>query len=97
MFNDTLKSFPLPFSCFYSVTHCFPIFCFNREPANISTDRDDPSVEKSTRLLEVSGRERKVKTSMNTGGGAAQQCCMLSSQRVARGGARAPPVFFPKK
>lgn len=21
-----LKSFPLPFSCFYSVTHCFPIF-----------------------------------------------------------------------
>ena len=26
MFNDTLKSFPLPFSCFYSVTHCFPIF-----------------------------------------------------------------------
>ena len=28
MFNDTLKSFPLPFSCFYSVTHCFPIFQF---------------------------------------------------------------------
>jgi len=29
MFNDTLKSFPLTFFCFYSVTHCFPIFrCF---------------------------------------------------------------------
>ena len=26
MFNDTLKSLLLPFSCFYSVTHCFPIF-----------------------------------------------------------------------
>ena len=25
MFNDT-KSFPLTFSCFYSVTHCSPIF-----------------------------------------------------------------------
>ena len=28
MFNDTSKSFPLPFSCFYSATHCFPIFRF---------------------------------------------------------------------
>ena len=40
------------------------------EAANISTDRDDPSVENLTRLLEVSGREKKIKTSMNTGG-----CC----------------------
>ena len=29
----------------------------------IRSGRDDPSVEKSTRLLEVSGRERKIKTS----------------------------------
>jgi len=29
MFNDTLKSFPSTFFCFYSVTHYFPIFrCF---------------------------------------------------------------------
>ena len=57
-----------------------------RAAANISTDRDDPSFEKSTRLLEVSGREGKIKTSMNTGitgGCAAQECCMLRSQRVA--------------
>ena len=53
------------------------------EAANISTDRDDPSVEKSTRLLEVSGRERKIKTSMNTDNKMLKKCCMLRSQRVA--------------
>ena len=26
-----LKSFPLPFSCFYSVTHCFSIFQFFKQ------------------------------------------------------------------
>ena len=50
------------------------------EAAGISTirsGRDDPSVEKSTRLLEESGRERKIKTLMNTG----RLCCskMLNS------------------
>ena len=37
----------------------------------------------TTQLLDVLGRERKVKTSMNREGGAAQKCCMLRSQRVA--------------
>ena len=49
----------------------------------IRSGRDDPSVEKSPQLLEVSDRERKVQTSMNRGGGAAKKCCMLCSQRVA--------------
>ena len=52
----------------------------------IRSGRDDSSFEKSTRLLEVSGREGKIKTSMNTGitgGCTAQKCCMLRSQRVA--------------
>ena len=44
------------------------------EAVNISTDRDDPSVEKSTRLLEESGLERKIKTSMNTGRLSAPKC-----------------------
>ena len=30
--------------------------------------RDDPSVEKSTRQLEVSGREKKIKTCMKNAG-----------------------------
>ena len=38
-----------------------------RRIVTIRSGRDDPSVEKSTRLMEVSGRERKIKTSMNTG------------------------------
>ena len=37
----------------------------------------------TTQLLDVLGRERKVKTSMNREGGTAQKCCMLRSQRVA--------------
>ena len=49
----------------------------------IRSGRDDPSVEKSTRLLKVSGRERKIKTSMNTGNKMLKKCCMLRSQRVA--------------
>ena len=57
----------------------------SRRIVTIRSGRDDPSFEKSTRLLEVSGREGKIKTSMNTGitgGCAAQKCCMLRSQRV---------------
>ena len=49
----------------------------------IRSGREDPVVEKSTRLFELSGRERKIKTSMNTGGCAAQKCCIPRSQRVA--------------
>ena len=55
----------------------------SRRIVTIRSGRDDPLVEKSTRLLEVSGRERKVKASMNRGGCATQKCRMLSSQRVA--------------
>ena len=57
----------------------------SRRIVTIRSGRDDPSFEKSTRLLEVSGCEGKIKTSMNTGitgGCAAQKCCMLRSQRV---------------
>ena len=50
----------------------------------IRSGRDDPSFEKSTRLLGVSGGERKIKTSMNTGGCAAQKCYMLRSQKVVQ-------------
>ena len=52
----------------------------------IRSGHDNLSFEKSTRLLEVSGREGKMTTSMNrgiTGGCAAQKCCVLRSQRVA--------------
>ena len=55
----------------------------SRRIVTIRSGRDDPSVEKSTRLLEVSGRERKIKTSMNTGNKMLKKCCMLLSQRVA--------------
>ena len=55
----------------------------SRRIATSRSGRDDPSVEKSTRLLEVSGRERKIKTPMNTGGCAAQKWYMLRSQRLA--------------
>ena len=36
MFNDTLKSFPFTFSCFYSVTYCFPI---SQQPVHYDHDR----------------------------------------------------------
>ena len=58
----------------------------SRRIVTIRSGLDDPSFEKSTRLLEVSGSEEKIKTSMNTGitgGCAAQKCGMLRSQRVA--------------
>ena len=53
--------------------------------------RDDPSVEKSTRQLEASGREIKIKTSMKNAG---------TAEPGGLGGASAPPKiilenFFP--
>ena len=38
----------------------------SRQIVTIQLGRDDPSFEKSTRQLEVSGRDGKIKTSMNT-------------------------------
>ena len=37
-----------------------------RRIVTIQLGREDPSFEKSTRQLEVSGRDEKTKTSMNT-------------------------------
>ena len=52
----------------------------------LKTSKRSENRRKSIQLLDVSGREGKIKTSMNTGitgGCAAQKCCMLRSQRVA--------------
>ena len=44
LFNDTLKSFPLPFSCFYNVTHCFPIFRFYPILPTLRKKKDNQSL-----------------------------------------------------
>ena len=55
----------------------------SRRIVTIRSGRDDPSFEKSTRLLEVLSGETKIKTSMVAGGRDAENCCMLRSQRIA--------------
>ena len=57
----------------------------SRRIVTILLGRVNPSFDKSTRQVEVSGRDRKMNTSMNTEvtrGYAAKNCCMLRFQRV---------------
>ena len=68
------------------MSNCLMQRQISRRIVTILLGRDNPSFEKSTRQVEVSGRDRKMKTSMNTEfirGYAAKKCCMLRFQRVA--------------
>ena len=48
------------------MSNCLMQRQISRRIVTILLGRDNPSFEKSTRQLEVSGRDRKMKTSMNT-------------------------------
>ena len=68
------------------MSNCLMQRQISRRIVTIRLGRDDPSFEKSSRQLEVSDRDRKMKTSMNTEvtrGYPAEKCCMLRFQRVA--------------
>ena len=68
------------------MSNCLMQGQISRRIVTILLGRDNPSFEKWTRQVEVSGGDRKMKTSMNTEvtrGYAAKKCCMLRFQRVA--------------
>ena len=55
--------------------NCLVGLQISRRIVTIRLGPDDPSVEKSTRLLEVSGRDRKIKSSMSTEVARVRLCC----------------------